>query len=74
MQKLAMIWQLSESEIQHLSEQDRGCEAPNCGKQPDYVLMIDRQPPLVVYACSGHARAWAENDPRGADAVSPKVE
>ena len=74
MNKLAMIWQLSESEIQDLSERDRGCEAPDCSKQPDYVLMIDRQPPLVVYACSSHARAWAEDDATGADAASPKPE
>ncbi len=69
MHKLAMIWQLSENEIQNLSEQDRSCEAPDCGKQPDYVLMIDRQPPLVVYACSGHARAWAEDDAEGTGAA-----
>lgn len=69
MNKLAMIWQLSESEMHNLSARDRGCEAPECRKQPDYVLMIDRQPPLVVYACSGHARAWAEDDAAGAESA-----
>jgi hypothetical protein len=73
MAKLAMIWQLTEAEKQNLASQGRTCEAPACSVGPEFVLMIDRQPTLVVYACEAHAKAWAEDD-RPAPSVSAAVE
>ena len=73
MAKLAMIWQLTEAEKQNLASQSRTCEAPHCESEPEFVLMIDRQPTLVVYACEAHARAWAEDD-QPAPSVSAAAE
>ena len=59
--KFGIIWHISDAEEKRSKELGLHCEAPNCDRWPDYVLLVDREPPIVVYACSEHAKAWAED-------------